>query len=146
MNADDVRGKLDVIAANQQQLNWLRSLSPAEFAGDTRNLDSALHRLQTTIQALLDIGAYVIGSLNLPTPQHSADIISELRDAGFIPPTPADEYLRMVAFRNRVVHLYNRIDPATVYEILQKHTSDLERLRDVLVDIILKHPDVSGAS
>src|SRR5690242_7284783 len=89
MKSDDVRGKLDVIAANQRQLQWLRALSRAEFAADVRNLDSSLHRLQTTIQALLDICAYVVGSLNLATPQHSADLILTLRDAGFIDAAPA---------------------------------------------------------
>jgi uncharacterized protein YutE (UPF0331/DUF86 family) len=141
MNTNDVRGKLDVIAANQQQIQWLRALSKEEFAGDVRNLDSALHRLQTTIQALLDISAYIVGSLNLATPQHSADLILALRVAGIIEAAAADDYIRMVAFRNRVVHLYNRIDPDLVYEILQQHTEDLERLRQVLVDTILQHPD-----
>jgi uncharacterized protein YutE (UPF0331/DUF86 family) len=84
MNINDVRGKLDILAANQQQLQWLRGLLKTDFAADVRNLDSALHRLQTTIQALLDIGAYVISGLNLPSPQDSADIITALRDAGLI--------------------------------------------------------------
>jgi uncharacterized protein YutE (UPF0331/DUF86 family) len=141
MNINDVRGKLDILAANQQQLQWLRGLLKTDFAADVRNLDSALHRLQTTIQALLDIGAYVISGLNLPSPQHSADIITALRDAGLIDAATADDYVRMVAFRNRVVHLYNRIDPALVYEILQKHLGDLQALQQVLVDTILKHPD-----
>jgi uncharacterized protein YutE (UPF0331/DUF86 family) len=141
MNLNDVRGKLDVLAANQRQLQWLRGLSEADFAADVRNLDSALHRLQTAIQALLDIGAYVISGLNLPSPQHSADIITALRDAGLIEPKATEDYVRMVAFRNRVVHLYNRVDPAMVYEILQKHAADLDRLQQILVDAILKHPD-----
>ena len=141
MNTDDVRGKLDVIAANQQQLQWLRALSKGEFAGDVRNLDSALHRLQTTIQALLDISAYVVGSLKLATPQHNADLILALRDAGLIDAAATENYVRMVAFRNRVVHLYNRIDPEMVSDILQKHTEDLDRLRQILVDTILRHPD-----
>ena len=59
MNLNDVRGKLDVLAANQKQLEWLRSLPQADFLADVRNLDSTLHRLQTSIQALLDIAAYV---------------------------------------------------------------------------------------
>src|SRR5947209_6291432 len=118
MKLEEVRGKLDVIAANQRQLDWLRALPETEFVADIRNLDSALHRLQTSIQALLDISAYVVGALNLPSPQRSADTILALRDAGLFDASTADRYVRMVAFRNRVVHLYNRVDPASVYQIL----------------------------
>jgi len=141
MNLEKIRGKLDVIAADRQPLDRLRKLPPTDFASDVRNLDSALHRLQTSIQALLDIGAHVAGSLQLPTPQHSADIIIGLRDAGLFAAEAADRYARMVAFRNRVVHPYNRIDPAMVYDILQNHLADLEQLQQVLVDTILRHPD-----
>jgi uncharacterized protein YutE (UPF0331/DUF86 family) len=146
MNINDVRGKLDVLTANQRQLDYLRGLPKAEFIADVRNLDSALHRLQTSIQALLDMGVYVVGSLNLATPQHSADIILALRDVSLIDAPAADKYLRMVAFRNRVVHLYNRIDPDVVHDILQKHTGDLERLRQTLVDTIARHPDTPSSS
>lgn len=141
MNAGDVRGKLDVLAANHQQLNWLRALSAFEFAGDARNLDSALHRLQTSIQALLDVAGYVVAGLNLPAPQHCADLIRTLAAAGLIDGQAAENYERMVAFRNRVVHLYNRVDPTMVYEILQKHLPDLEELLRTLLGIIDQHPD-----
>jgi uncharacterized protein YutE (UPF0331/DUF86 family) len=145
MNIDDVRGKLDVLAANERQLNWLAQLPDADFTRDARNLDSALHRLQTSIQALLDIGAYVVGSLKLPTPQHSSEIITTLRDAGLIDPSAAENYIRMAAFRNRVVHLYNRIDPAFVFDILQKHLQELHQFRQTLLDIIARNPDPPSA-
>ena len=145
MNIEDVRGKLDVLADNERQLNWLAQLPDAEFARDARNLDSALHRLQTSIQALLDIGAYVVGSLKLPTPQHSADIITNLRDGGLIEPIAAENYIRMTAFRNRVVHLYNRIDPAIVLDILQNHLQELHQFRQTLLEIIVRNPDPPGA-
>jgi len=141
MNLNDVRGKLDVLAANQKQLEWLRSLPQADFVADVRNLDSTLHRLQTSIQALLDLAAYVVGSLKLGTPQHNADIIFALRDAALLDSKAADNYVTVVAFRNRVVHLYNRIDPGIVYEILLKHLADLESFRKTLVEVILRHPD-----
>jgi uncharacterized protein YutE (UPF0331/DUF86 family) len=146
MDANDVRGKLDVLAANQRQLEWLRGLPEEEFHADVRNIDSALHRLQTSIQALVDIGAYVVGALSLPTPQHSADVLLALRDAGLLNPAATDNYVRMVGFRNRVVHLYNRIDPAMVYQILQNHLQDIETLRQVLLDIIARHPDSPPAA
>lgn len=145
MNLDDIRGKLDVLDANAGQLQWLRAVSAEEFTGDPRNLDSALHRLQTSIQALIDIAAYVVGSLGIPTPQHSTDLIDSLGGAGHIPAENTENYKKMIQFRNRVVHLYNRIDPAIVREILQQHLTDLDGLRDALLAIIAKNPDPPSA-
>jgi len=141
MKIDDIRGKLDVLSANQRQLEWLRSLSKEDFAGDARNLDSTLHRFQTSIQALIDIGAYVIASLGLPPPQHTIDVIDALRGGRVLDAPEAERYRTMVAFRNRVVHLYNRIDPVIVHDILQQHLVDLERFRRSLVEVIARHPD-----
>jgi len=49
-----------------------------------RNTDSTLHRLQTSIQALLDKGSYIIASLELKTPNTNAEIIEVLSGAGYI--------------------------------------------------------------
>ena len=51
-------------------------------------------------------------------PNRSADIIDALADAGHIAADDAALYRQMVAFRNRVAHLDNRIDPAMLYEIV----------------------------
>jgi uncharacterized protein YutE (UPF0331/DUF86 family) len=141
VNVEDVRSKLEVLESNQRQLERLRAMDEAAFVGDVVYLDSALHRLQTSIQALLDIGAYIIGSLQMPAPRTSADIIRALAARGYLRAEDAEGYERMVAFRNRVVHLYNRIDPGIVYGILQEHVADLERLRGSLVAAITAHRD-----
>ncbi len=41
----------------------LKAKTYENFISDFRNTDSALHRLQTLIQALLDISSYIIASL-----------------------------------------------------------------------------------
>ena len=143
MKLDDVRTKLEVLDANRQQIERLRAMSEAEFMADVVYLDSALHRLQTSIQALLDVGAYVIGSLGLPAPRTSVDIIRALAGAGHIAHDDSERYERMVAFRNRVVHLYNRIDPQLVHAIVRDHAADLDQLRDSLAGIIAAHSDQS---
>lgn len=65
MKQEDIQTKLDIIPENLEKLELLRSKSYEEFVSDFRNIDSALHRIQTSIQALLDIGGYIIASLGL---------------------------------------------------------------------------------
>lgn len=141
MNLDDVRSKLEVLEANRAQIRRLREMSDSDFGSDPVFLDSALHRLQTSIQALLDVAAYVAGDLGLPAPRTSGDLVRALEQAGHVAPEAARRYRLMVAFRNRVVHLYNRIDPAMVHTILRDHAEDIESFQQVLVGLIRANPD-----
>jgi uncharacterized protein YutE (UPF0331/DUF86 family) len=141
MNLDDVRSKIEVLESNRAQIKRLRELSEADFGADPVYLDSALHRLQTSVQALLDVGTYVVGALGRQAPRTSGDLVTMLEEAGCIGAEEGERYRRMVAFRNRVVHLYNRIDAGMVYTILRDHADDIERFRKALVAIIARNPD-----
>jgi len=65
MRQRDVQTKIDVIRDNLDKLQSLGKLPYTDFASDFRSVDSALHRLQTSIQALLDIGGYIVAALRL---------------------------------------------------------------------------------
>ena len=56
MKKEDVQNKLDIIPENLEKLEILRGMGYEEFTSDFRNIDSALHRFQTSIQTLVDIG------------------------------------------------------------------------------------------
>ena len=75
MKKEDIQTKIDVIFDNIEKLSSLKAKTYEDFISDFRNIDSALHRMQTSIQALLDIGSYIIASLGLKTPNTNAEII-----------------------------------------------------------------------
>ena len=141
MKQRDIQTKLDVIPENLDKLEILRSKSYEEFISDFRNVDSALHRLQTSIQALLDIGGYIISSLGLRTPNSNSEIVEILRDAGYIDVAKSISYIKMAQFRNRVVHLYNRIDVEVLHKILVKEIDDIKSFYKDLLAVIEQHPD-----
>jgi uncharacterized protein YutE (UPF0331/DUF86 family) len=107
-----------------------------EFLADRRNLPSALHWLQTAIQALIDIGLVVVAARGLPPPRTSGEVLERLEAAGAVPHGTAQHYLPIIGFRNRVVHLYDRVDPAIVYRIAVEDRGDLVALLDLLLDAI----------
>lgn len=84
MRKEDVQTKLDIIPENLEKLEILSVKSFQEFTSDFRNIDSALHRLQTSIQALVDIGGYIIASLGLRTPGTSGEVIDILVEYGLL--------------------------------------------------------------
>jgi len=135
MNIRDVERKIEVIQDNLDKLAQLRSLAKEEFLGDWRNTDATLHRLQTSIQALLDIGGYIIASLGLRTPGTGAEIIEVLAEGGFIPGDKTRTFIQMCGFRNRIVHLYNRVDYSVLYDILSNELDDIRGFLALLLAI-----------
>jgi uncharacterized protein YutE (UPF0331/DUF86 family) len=135
MNGKSIETKLAVLRDNLARLAEIPQASFAEFAADFRNVDSALHRLQTSIQALLDIGSFKLGRRGIAPPNTSRDILVALETEKALPPGTAERYAPLFAFRNRVVHLYDHIDPRRVWEILTQHRHDLASLLDLLLAI-----------
>lgn len=141
MRKEDIQTKIDVIFDNIEKLSSLKAKKYDDFISDFRNIDSALHRMQTSIQALLDIGSYIIASLGLKTPNTNAEIIEILSEAGYISKNNIETYMKMSQFRNRIVHLYNHIDTKTLYEILANELGDIKDFYKDLLKIIEEHKE-----
>lgn len=133
MTEEQLQSKLDVLKANLDKLAQIPAASLEEFTGDFRNVASTLYLLQTAIQALIDLGSLIVARRALPTPRTSHEIFERLEDAGLLPRGAAARFAPIVGFRNRVVHVYDRIDERRVYEILTLHRHDLTELADLLL-------------
>jgi uncharacterized protein YutE (UPF0331/DUF86 family) len=136
MNKQDVQINFDTIDDNLEKLNTLSSLSRDEFMADFVYLDATVRRLQTSIEALVDISRYVIRSLGLPSADSYRQVPVVLADAGYLDQTSTAIYDKMVRFRNLVVHHYYRVDPEDIYNILTENLSDLQNWRTTLLEII----------
>jgi len=136
MTFEQIQSRLDVLKANLEKLDEIPQSSFEEFASDFRNIDATLHILQTSIQALLDLGSYLVAQRALAVPQTSHEIFERLEEAGHLPAGTATRMAPIVGFRNRVVHLYDRIDYRRVFEILTQHRDDLADSLDLLLAIV----------
>ena len=136
MNKQDVKINFDTIDDNLEKLETLSGLSREEFMADFRNMDTTVRRLQTSIEALVDISRYVIRSLGLPSADAYRRVPVVLADAGYLDQTSAAMYDKMVRFRNLIVHHYYRVDPEEVYTILTENLSDLQNWRTTLLELI----------
>lgn len=133
MTFEQVQSKLDILKANLTKLDEIPQGSFEEFASDFRNIGATLYLLQTSIQALIDLGGYLVARASLPTPRTSHEVFERLEEAGALPPDTARRMAPIVGFRNRVVHLYDRIDERRLYEVLTVHRGDLVVLLDLLL-------------
>lgn len=119
MKKEDIQKKIDVVLSNLEKLSSLKEKTYEDFASDFRNTDSALYRLQNTMQTIFDIGSYITTSLELRTPDTSPEIKGILDEV------------------NRITHLfYRHIDTRTLYDMLSNGLNDIKELYTALLEVI----------
>lgn len=97
--------------------------------------------LQMMIETCLDIAGHIIADEGLRVPDSYADMFRILQEKGILGDELGPAMEQMARFRNLVVHQYEKLDPALVVTILDRHLSDFGRFRDAIV-AWLKGPKV----
>jgi uncharacterized protein YutE (UPF0331/DUF86 family) len=128
MTPEEIQTKLTQLAEALGKLRALPQSNLDDFRADDRNVDAALRRLQVAIQILIDVGSHLVARLGLGAPDSSRDLLERLERGGHLAPGSTVRFGKIFAFRNRIVHLYDRVDDAIVLEILRDHLGDLDEL------------------
>lgn len=108
-----------------------RKYSYEEFISDPEHYGSAERFLHLAIETVTDIGNHLIAELNLGQVEWYSDIPRLLADRGYLSPELADKWIRMIGFRNTLVHEYIEIDRKIVFDVLQNNLADLEELKKI---------------
>lgn len=107
-----------------------------EFINDPEHYGSAERFLHLAIEALNDIGNHVISELELGVVNWYNDIPQILANRGYINNELKDIWIRMIGFRNTLVHEYIDIDRNIVFEVLHNNLNDLEELKKVFAQFL----------
>lgn len=106
-----------------------RKYSFTDYSTDPERYGSTERFLQLAIEAVNDMGNHVIADNELGIVNRSADIPNLLKEEGNIDADLRDQWIKMIGFRNILVHDYLEIDLKIVYEVLQNHLSTLQRIQ-----------------
>jgi uncharacterized protein YutE (UPF0331/DUF86 family) len=131
-----IEAKIQFIEENLAFLRELGASSEQEFAADRRSFYAAIHALQISIEALLDIFSHIVARLHLGAPSNDREILEVMLKKERIPEAHFRRYLEMGKFRNKVVHGYIDVDPRTVYKMLQTELGDFRLFFDDVRRII----------
>jgi len=131
-----IEDKINIIENNLNDLKKFLDYSSDEFLSDYRNPASAKYLLQTSIKAMMDISNHIIASKRLKKPETRVQSLKILNKNDFISDEKLSNYIKMIKFRNRLVHLYNEIDNKQLYQILKNNLSDLEYFIKEIVKIL----------
>ncbi len=120
---------------------YLKEIStyPKErFLKDFLLIGSTERYLQLAIETCINIGNRLLSIVQFKKPVSSPntykDIFLELEKVGIIPQTFTNTMIKMVKFRNRIVHMYWEIEPEYLYEIISKNLKDFEKFKEYIID------------
>ena len=129
-----LRSHIDFVRRNVRRLEELRAEGKERFLADDRSQAAATRWLQTAVEALIDIGNHVIAREGFGVPRSYAETVEILAREEVLPRQDLDTYVKMVRFRNRVVHLYDDVDPEELWTILSEHLADLDTFIAAIVE------------
>jgi len=116
-----------ILGSLQEGLNRLKSkqnVSIRDYQKD-KDLQAIVERkLETSIQACIDIGNHIISHDELGIPNNYGEIFNILAQHGVIPDNVAGVMAKMAGFRNVLIHEYREIIIERVHNILQTGLGD----------------------
>jgi uncharacterized protein YutE (UPF0331/DUF86 family) len=112
-------------------LQRLQRYGRDEFLSDPERYGSAERFLHLAIEALLDMGNHVIADEGLGVVDWYSDVPRIFLEKGLISSELSEKWIRMIGFRNTLVHGYMDVDRTIVYEVLQNGLGDIEELKRV---------------
>lgn len=126
LDQERITNRIAVITENLRELRKIRDSSLEDFLSDKQKIAAAKYFLQTSIEAMVDIGNHIIARLRFGVPENNLHTFELLVQNKVLDRDKLSTYRQMVRFRNLVVHLYHIVDDERVYQILQENLDDFE--------------------
>jgi uncharacterized protein YutE (UPF0331/DUF86 family) len=95
------------------------------FVADADAVDAASYRLLVGMEAAITLCYHVSAKYLRQVSEQYAACFDTVRDAGLVAPELAERLKAMARFRNLLVYMYARVDPARLHGILGAHLEDL---------------------
>lgn len=109
-----------------QDLREVQNISWEEYSHDKRIRRFVERTLHIAVEAMIDVAQHVIADEKWREPANYRDAFAVLAEEGAVGKAHLEQYQKMAAFRNLIVHYYEKIDDEVVFGIFQRNLEDFE--------------------
>lgn len=138
-NRDVMERKLQNIT---KYLNLLRSCCDWDLQTYSCSLEqqAVVERgLHLVLEFAADLNAYILLQLGYPPPETYPDSFIELQRLGILPGDLAQELAVVARLRNRLVHLYEELDPGAVLRYVPVVITQFSRYIEQILRFLERH-------
>ena len=123
--------KLFLIEESLNKLNQLKkeNLTLDKYRNSWKDKDAVERNLQKIVEAIIDLGKMIIADNKYREPGNNREVFLILEENGSFPANYLPLMDMMIGMRNIIVHSYERIDDAIVFEVLQKGLKDIKKIK-----------------
>jgi len=136
-----VARKLQRMDETLEKLRSLQPLTTQRLEEDWQTKLAVERALQVLVEIMIDVCQRLLSVAGQTPASSGRDAVERCVGMGAL--SDFEVYGRMVQFRNFVVHLYERVDPAIVVDIVNHRLGDFERFRDEVL-AYARHDDSLG--
>jgi len=136
VNVEVIRRRLNKLDEYLAVLRGIQKYQLQEFLTNPEHYGSAERFLQLAIETTMDIGNHIIADENLGQINWYSDIPTILCERKYISDELHEKWIRMIGFRNILVHDYLEINREIVYRVMQDNLQDLEELKRVFATFL----------
>lgn len=141
LDASVVTDRLDWIDRMLAGIRGLPLQSLQAFTADAQTTAAAESYLRRSLEALLDLGRHVLAKgFGEPAAEYKA-IATGLERHDVLDPATARLLRTLAGYRNRMVHFYHELSAEELHDICANQLSDLEGVRDALLEWIRANPE-----
>jgi uncharacterized protein YutE (UPF0331/DUF86 family) len=141
------RLKAKVVA---ERVGWVRTMlegiralplqDEEEFQADPRNAAAAESFLRRALEALIDLGRHVLAkAFGRAAPEYK-EVASALVEVGVLTAAEGEVLRQLAGYRNRMVHFYQEVSDAELYDICRHQLPDVEAVLGAVAGWIRAHP------
>lgn len=125
IDAQLVTRKMVLILEDLKALEEMARRTPEEHLASASHRVMAERYLERMIGRMIDINYHLVTASDRPPPRDYFSSFVELATIGILPSAFAHEIAACAGLRNRLVHEYDEIDPARVFEGVQMAARDV---------------------
>lgn len=123
VDLDRLQFRLELLRGYLVELRRLRDLDLPSYL---REAYAGRYLVQVAAQTCIDVAGHVAASEGWRAPTDFADGFTVLREHGVLDEELTDRLRALAGLRNRLVHVYDRIDDGRVHSALTVGLADLE--------------------
>jgi uncharacterized protein YutE (UPF0331/DUF86 family) len=121
------------IRSNVSLLREARDIDWTRYRQDARSRRFVERTLHILIEACLDIAQHLISDEGLREPMSYRETFVVLAENGILDQRHLPVFEKMGAFRNLIVHYYERLDDQVVFGIFKNQLSDFDLFTDQII-------------